>query len=180
MSRSIRDRSTIAHVPSPNFDDRPQGSAITLVVVHGISLPPGRFGTGCIEQLFTNALDITADPYFESLSELRVSSHFLIERSGATVQFVSCAMRAWHAGVSTFAGRSRCNDYSVGIELEGTDDQPYEDAQYISLNSLLLRLVATYPVCAVVGHSEIAPGRKTDPGPCFDWTRLSVDLRLRA
>jgi AmpD protein len=165
---------------SPNFDTRPEGTAITLIVIHGISLPPGRFGTGYIEQLFTNALDVTEDPCFESLRDLRVSSHFLIERSGTSVQFVSCAMRAWHAGVSEFAGRPRCNDYALGIELEGTDDQRYEDEQYKSLNSLLLSLVTAYPVRAVVGHSEIAPGRKTDPGPCFDWTRLSVDLRLRA
>jgi len=170
----------IARIASPNFDARPEGTAITLVVIHGISLPPGCFGTGCIEQLFTNTLDPTADPYFESLRDLRVSSHFLIERSGATVQFVSCALRAWHAGVSEFAGRPRCNDYAIGIELEGTDDRPYEDAQYTSLNALLISLVAAYPVCGVVGHSEIAPGRKTDPGSCFDWNRLSVDLRLRA
>jgi N-acetyl-anhydromuramoyl-L-alanine amidase len=168
----------IARIPSPNFDARPAGMAITLIVIHGISVPPGRFGTGCIEQLFTNELDVTAHPYFESLRDLRVSSHFLIERSGATVQFVSCALRAWHAGVSEFARRPRCNDFSVGIELEGTDDQIYEDAQYNSLNSLLLSLVAAYPVHAVVGHNDIAPGRKTDPGPCFEWARLSVELRL--
>lgn len=170
----------IARIPSPNFDARPDGTAISLVVIHGISLPPGRFGTGCIEQLFTNALDVSADPYFESLRDLRVSSHFLIQRTGTTAQFVPCTMRAWHAGVSEFGGRVRCNDFSVGIELEGTDDLPYEDAQYASLNALLLALVAVYPVRAVVGHNDIAPGRKTDPGPCFDWTRLSVDLRLRA
>ncbi|MGH6622705.1 MAG: 1,6-anhydro-N-acetylmuramyl-L-alanine amidase AmpD [Burkholderiaceae bacterium] len=168
----------ISRIPSPNFDVRPEGTAITLIVIHGISLPPGRFGTGCIKQLFTNTLEVTADPYFESLRDLRVSSHFLIERTGNAVQFVSCALRAWHAGVSEFAGRPRCNDYAIGIELEGTDDRRYEDAQYDSLNSLLLSLVGAYPVHAVVGHNEIAPGRKTDPGPCFDWGRLSVELRL--
>lgn len=170
----------IEHIRSPNFDARPHGETITLVVIHGISLPPGQFGTGCVERLFTNCLDSAADPSFEQLQALRVSSHFLIGRSGTNVQFVSCNERAWHAGASSFGGRSRCNDFSLGIELEGTDELPYEDVQYRSLNALLTSLVAAYPVRAVVGHSDIAPGRKTDPGPCFDWFRLPVDLRLHA
>ena len=158
-------------VPSPNFDPRPEGMPVELLVLHNISLPPGEFGGPAIAALFTNTLDCAQHPYYEGLRGLRVSAHFLIRRDGALLQFVSCDARAWHAGVSRFAGRERCNDFSIGIELEGCDDQPFEDAQYAVLQSLTLALAAAYPLRAVAGHSDIAPGRKTDPGPCFDWPR---------
>jgi len=164
--------------PSPNSDARPEGESISLVVIHNISLPPGQFGTGCVRQLFSNALDAAAHPYFEQIRDLRVSAHFLIERDGRATQFVSCLARAWHAGASSHQGRTACNDFSVGIELEGTDDQPFEAAQYEALNRLLEALAESYPIAAVVGHSDVAPGRKTDPGPCFDWSRLTP-LRAR-
>lgn len=161
-------------VPSPNFDDRPAGSAIELLVVHNISLPPGRFGGPGIEQLFTNRLDPEAHPYFREIQGLKVSSHFLVRRDGELVQFVACAHRAWHAGQSEWRGRSRCNDFSVGIELEGCDDLPFEDAQYRRLAEVAAALRQAYPILDCVGHSDIAtpPGRKTDPGPHFDWTRF--------
>jgi N-acetyl-anhydromuramoyl-L-alanine amidase len=159
-------------VPSPNCDVRPPGEIITLVVVHNISLPPGEFGGPGVEALFTNQLDPAAHPYFEQIKDLRVSAHFFIRRDGHLMQFVPCALRAWHAGVSSWQGRERCNDYSIGIELEGTDEAPFTEAQYVSLNQLLSVLRQTYPIAAVAGHSDIAPGRKTDPGPCFDWSRV--------
>lgn len=159
-------------IPSPNHDERPGGEAVVLVVIHGISLPPGEFGGPGVIELFTNRLDPTAHPYYEAIKDLRVSAHFFIRRDGELIQFVPCSMRAWHAGESSWQGRARCNDYSVGIELEGTDDLPYTDAQYAVLNELLSTLRGAYPIEAVVGHSDIAPGRKTDPGPCFDWGRL--------
>lgn len=158
--------------PSPNCDARPEGAAIELVVIHAISLPPGEFGGPGVEQLFSNRLDPGAHPYFAQIAALRVSAHFFIRRDGELVQFVPCALRAWHAGVSNWAGRERCNDFSVGIELEGDDDTPFTDAQYATLNAVLAALRAVYPVCAVAGHADIAPGRKTDPGPHFDWSRL--------
>lgn len=164
----------IRHVPSPNFDARPAGAAIELIVVHNISLPPGRYGAGHIERLFTNALDPAADPYFIEVAPMRVSAHLLIERTGTPVQFVSCCDRAWHAGISEFDGRERCNDFSVGIELEGTDFEPYEAMQYETLQQLVDALTAAYPIVALRGHSDIAPGRKTDPGPGFDWQRVHV------
>ncbi|MCC6194087.1 MAG: 1,6-anhydro-N-acetylmuramyl-L-alanine amidase AmpD [Burkholderiales bacterium] len=160
-------------IPSPNHDARPPGCAITLVVVHGISLPPGEFGGDGIAELFTNTLDSRAHPAYASLAGLRVSAHFLVRRRGELVQFVSCARRAWHAGVSSWQGRDRCNDYSVGIELEGTDQIPYTAAQYEALADLLRALRRRYPLAAAVGHRDVAPGRKTDPGPAFDWDRLS-------
>lgn len=160
-------------VPSPNFDARPAGTAIELLVVHNISLPPGCFGGGYVERLFTNTLDPTADPYFETLIGLRVSAHFLIDRAGVVTQFVSCVDRAWHAGVSAFDGRTRCNDFSIGVELEGTDDSPFTDPQYVALAQLTHVLRAAYPLRAVRGHADIAPARKTDPGPCFDWARYA-------
>lgn len=159
-------------VPSPNCDVRPPGEIITLVVVHNISLPPGEFGGPGVEALFTNQLDPAAHPYFEKIKDLRVSAHFFIRRDGHLMQFVPCALRAWHAGVSSWQGRERCNDYSIGIELEGTDEAPFTEAQYVSLNQLLSELRQAYPIAAVAGHSDIAPGRKTDPGPCFDWGRV--------
>lgn len=159
-------------VPSPNCDARPAGAVPTLVIVHGISLPPGRFGGDAVIRLFTNTLDPAADPYFATVAALRVSAHFLVRREGALLQFVPCGKRAWHAGTSAWRGRERCNDYSIGIELEGTDDRAYTAAQYRRLARLLKALARRYPIEAAVGHSNVAPGRKTDPGPAFDWNRL--------
>ena len=157
------------HIPSPNFDARAEGTAIDLLVIHNISLPPGEFGGPYIADLFTNRLDCDAHPYFDQLRGLRVSAHFLIRRDGEVIQFVSANDRAWHAGVSNFCGRERCNDFSIGIELEGTDFQLFEPAQYASLSALAAALCARYPLTNVTGHEHIAPGRKTDPGPFFDW-----------
>jgi AmpD protein len=151
-------------------------------VVHGISLPPGRFGSSSIEALFTNRLDPAAHPYFATIAHLRVSAHFLIRRDGELLQFVPCAMRAWHAGASNWCGRERCNDFSIGIELEGADDVRYTGAQYRMLIRLARALAKRYPIVGLTGHSDIAPGRKTDPGPTFDWNavRAKVALRSRA
>lgn len=160
-------------VASPNFDERPAGEAISLVVIHAISLPPGVFGGQFIEHLFLNELDVDAHPYFASLRDLKVSAHFLIARDGTLIQFVSCLSRAWHAGVSTWNGRLRCNDFSIGIELEGDDGHAFEEAQYASLMLLIAALQQRYPIESIVGHADVAPGRKTDPGPMFDWGRLS-------
>lgn len=166
-------------LPSPNFEARPAGAVPTLIVVHNISLPPGEFGGNAIADLFLNRLDCDAHPYFDAhLRGLRVSSHFVIRRDGALEQFVSCEARAWHAGVSNFFGRERCNDFSIGIELEGADDQAFEPAQYTALAALVEAARARYPIEALAGHSDIAPGRKTDPGPHFDWTRLQRDTAL--
>jgi len=159
----------IERIASPNFDERPDGVEPFLLVVHNISLPPGEFGGRFIDALFTNRLERSAHPYFVELDGLQVSAHFLVRRDGAIAQFVSCNARAWHAGVSRFEGRERCNDFSIGIELEGSDDVAFETAQYASLSSLANALMRRYPLVAVAGHSDIAPERKTDPGPCFDW-----------
>lgn len=159
------------YLPSPNCDDRPADAAIDLLVIHNISLPPGEFGGDAIADLFLNRLDPQAHPYYAGIAGLRVSSHFLIRRDGALLQFVPCLKRAWHAGQSQWCGRERCNDFSVGIELEGTDDVPFSDAQYECLFALARVLYARYPIQASVGHSDIAPGRKTDPGPHFSWAR---------
>lgn len=159
-------------VLSPNRDARPRADDIRLIVVHGISLPPGQYGGDGIERLFTNRLDAADHPCYAQVADLRVSAHFLIRRDGALVQFVACAQRAWHAGVSCWNGRERCNDFSIGIELEGTDDAPYDEAQYAALIALVDALRARYPIEDVVGHSDIAPGRKTDPGAAFDWGRV--------
>jgi AmpD protein len=159
-------------VPSPNCDDRTPGTDIDLVVIHGISLPPGQYGRGYIDQFFTNTLDVQAHPYFKEICSLRVSAHVLITRTGEITQYVSFHRRAWHAGVSSFHGRHSCNDFSVGIELEGCDDDPYEDVQYRVLADLIKLLMEAWPGIQperVVGHADIAPGRKTDPGPAFDW-----------
>ncbi len=161
-------------VPSPNFGPRPAGVAPDLLVIHNISLPPGEYGGECIEQLFTNCLDWDAHPYFGEIRGLQVSSHFLIRRSGELLQFVSCEDRAWHAGDSCFEQRENCNDFSIGIELEGTDEDSYESAQYEQLAALTRALLLAYPamdISRIVGHCDIAPGRKTDPGPAFDWPR---------
>ena len=159
-------------VSSPNCDARPPGTFVTLVVIHGISLPPGEFGGDAILRLFTNRLDPMAHPYYASIAHLHVSAHFLVRRDGRLLQFVSCNERAWHAGVSRFRGRAHCNDFSIGIELEGTDDIPYETAQYAMLARVLKALAHRYPIRHVAGHSDVAPERKTDPGPAFDWARL--------
>jgi AmpD protein len=164
----------VRRVESPNRDARPPGCVASLIVVHAISLPPSQFGSDDIARLFTNTLDPDAHPYFAGISQLRVSAHFLIRRDGQLLQFVACHERAWHAGESVWRGRQRCNDFSIGIELEGCDELPFEAAQYQQLLDLLKVLCAAYPIDAVVGHSDIAPARKTDPGPFFDWQRLSV------
>ena len=162
-------------VPSPNCDARPDGAQPELIVLHGISLPPGEYGGTHIEALFTNKLDHDAHPYFAELKGLEVSSHLLIRRDGELVQFVPLTERAWHAGASCFRGRSRCNDFSIGIELEGTDDDAYSDAQYDALIALVRAIRAAWPEISnrqIAAHSDIAPGRKTDPGPAVDWLRL--------
>ena len=166
-------------LPSPNFEARPDGAIPSLIVIHNISLPPGEFGGGAIADLFLNRLDCDAHPYFDAhLRGLRVSSHFVIRRDGELEQFVSCNERAWHAGVSNFFGRERCNYFSIGIELEGADDQPFEPAQYATLAALIAALRTHYPIEALAGHSDIAPGRKTDPGQHFDWARLQRETAL--
>jgi len=159
-------------VASCNCDERPPGEAITLLVIHNISLPPGEFGGDGIVRLFTNDLDCAANPYYRTLAGMRVSAHFLIRRTGELLQFVPCTKRAWHAGVSTWCERSDCNDYSVGIELEGADDVPYTEPQYRMLAELTRALQLAYPIADIVGHCDIAPTRKSDPGPSFDWPRF--------
>jgi len=169
----------IQHCPSPNFNQRPLGE-VSLLVIHNISLPPGEFGTGKVQAFFQNRLDADEHPYFASIASLQVSAHFFIERNGAVTQFVSCNERAWHAGQSRFAERENCNDFSLGIELEGTDDLPFTAAQYAALIALTQQLQAAYPaitLARICGHSDIAPGRKTDPGPAFDWQRMRMALQ---
>jgi AmpD protein len=166
-------------VPSPNCDERPPGSAIELLVIHGISVPPGKFGGDYIDRLFTNRLQSEAHPCFEEMASLRVSAHLLIRRDGSLTQFVPFHLRAWHAGVSHFGGRERCNDFSIGIELEGTDTVAYTARQYRRLATVTRLIMRYYPAVTparVVGHSDIAPGRKTDPGPAFDWKRFRRSL----
>ncbi len=163
---------TACRRPSANCDERPVDAAIELLVIHGISLPPGEFGEGWIEDLFCNQLDPAAHPSFGEIYELRVSAHVLIRRDGSVIQFVPFERRAWHAGESSFEGRERCNDFSIGIELEGTDDVSYDPAQYRVLVRLVRLLMSVYPGITpqrIVGHCDVAPGRKTDPGPSFDW-----------
>lgn len=165
--------------PSPNCDDRPPGMAPELIVVHNISLPPGRFGGPHIDHLFTNRLDPAADPFFAEIAGLRVSAHLLIRRDGELVQYVPFHRRAWHAGVSRWAGRERCNDFAVGVELEGTDTEPYAPVQYTQLAAVIRALLAAYPTLdagRIAGHCDIAPGRKSDPGPAFDWEYLRALL----
>lgn len=168
----------VRHCPSPNFNARPAGE-VSLLVIHNISLPPAQFGTGKVQVFFQNGLDPNEHPYFAEIAALRVSAHFFIERDGKVTQFVSCNERAWHAGVSSFAGRENCNDFSLGIELEGTDELPFTDAQYDALVALIGVLRKAYPALTperICGHSDIAPARKTDPGPAFDWSRLRAAL----
>lgn len=169
-------------VPSPNCDDRPNPQDISLLVIHCISLPPEQFGGPCIDQLFCNRLDPDADPYFRDIHQLRVSAHLLIRRDGSIRQYVPFNRRAWHAGVSNYLGRERCNDFSIGIELEGSVTQAYTDAQYLQLAEAVAALLAAYPGLSaqrIAGHSDIAPQRKTDPGPLFDWRRFHELLKLR-
>lgn len=163
-------------VPSPNCDERPKGVEIELLVIHAISLPPGKFGGEGIEDLFLNRLEPSAHPYYACIADLKVSAHFLVRRDGALVQFVPCTKRAWHAGASTWRGRSRCNDFSIGIELEGSDEVAFEGVQYEVLARLTQAVRDAYPIVEIVGHSDIAPGRKTDPGPCFEWHRYRESI----
>ena len=163
-------------VESPNHDERPPGTEISLVVLHSISLPPGDYGGDSIERLFTNCLDPEAHPYFREICGLKVSAHFLVRRDGSVIQFVPVERRAWHAGISSWRGRERCNDFSIGIELEGAEQAPFEPAQYVALISLIRHLQNTLPIRDIAAHSEVAPGRKTDPGAHFDWARLLAGL----
>ena len=163
----------------PNHDARPPNEAVRLIVIHAISLPPDEFGGPGVEQLFSNALDPDAHPYYATIQHLRVSAHYFIRRDGETICFVDPDRRAWHAGVSCWNGRERCNDFSIGIELEGCDTRPFEPVQYARLAALIAELKQRYPIEGVVGHADIAPGRKTDPGPFFDWNRLNALLARR-
>ena len=164
------DRAT--RIASPNYDARPMDETIALIVIHNISLPPGKLEGDAVIALFTNQLDWDADPYYQQIRGMQVSAHFWIRRDGQLIQFVPCGLRAWHAGMSAWRGRERCNDYSIGIELEGNDELPFSEAQYASLRPLLSTLKRAYQIAEIVGHSDIAPGRKTDPGPYFDWSRI--------
>jgi N-acetyl-anhydromuramoyl-L-alanine amidase len=165
-------------VRSPNHDARGVNEPVSLIVIHSISLPPGVFGGGAVEDLFLNRLDPTAHPYYEGLRGLRVSSHFFVRRDGEVVQFASCAARAWHAGVSQWRGRAQCNDFSVGIELEGLEGERFEDNQYASLSRLVRALAKQWPIDGIAGHEHVAPGRKKDPGEGFDWVRLKRQARV--
>lgn len=167
----------LLHRPSPNFDARPKGVEPTLLVLHNISLPPGQFGGHQVIEFFQNRLNIDSHPWFENIRDVRVSAHFFIRRNGNVVQFVSTLQRAWHAGVSSLNGRERCNDFSIGIELEGTDTGPYDDAQYDTLRDLTAALRARHTITHVRGHEHIAPGRKTDPGPEFNWRRYGQEAQ---
>lgn len=174
-----RDLLNARRVASPNVSERPPGMQIDLLVIHNISLPPGQFGGRWIDDLFCNQLDPARHPYFRDIADLQVSAHALIDRHGQLTQYVAFDKKAWHAGQSCFDGRQQCNDFSIGIELEGCDDQPFTGAQYQSLVALTRYLQQTYPAITterIVGHSDIAPGRKTDPGPCFDWRRYKKAL----
>ena len=176
----LQPASGITLTPSPNFNERPEPDDISLLVIHNISLPPGKFGTPYICDLFLNQIDLKADAWFACLEGLKVSAHFLIDRAGQITQFVSCNARAWHAGISSFCGRQQCNDFSIGIELEGTDTEPYTEAQYETLKQLTRCLTDRYRLSAVRGHLHIAPDRKTDPGASFDWIRFKHDSDLPA
>ncbi|MBU0622055.1 MAG: 1,6-anhydro-N-acetylmuramyl-L-alanine amidase AmpD [Gammaproteobacteria bacterium] len=168
--------SGVQRAASPNHDARPPRMAVELLVIHSISLPPNEYGGDAILRFFTNTLDHSEHPYFEQLKDVRVSAHFLVRRDGTIVQFVPAGRRAWHAGASAWRGRSRCNDFSIGIELEGSDFEPFTDRQYAALARLTRRLKRRFPIRDIVGHSDIAPGRKTDPGPHFDWQRYLNQL----
>lgn len=163
---------TATKIASPNYDQRPENTIVDLIVIHNISLPPNIYGGSGVVQLFTNTLNPNEHPYYAEIYTRKVSSHFFIRRDGELMQFVSCLQRAWHAGVSSWNNRERCNDFSVGIELEGSDHEVFESAQYTTLKKLIICLKSNYPIKEVVGHSDIAPGRKTDPGPYFDWQKI--------
>lgn len=165
-------------VPSPNFGPRPTDARVDLIVIHAISLPPGQFGGDEVRRLFTNQLDWNAHPYFKSIEGMQVSAHFFIRRNGDLYQFVSCNQRAWHAGTSSYRGRDNCNDDSVGIELEGIDGGPFEEAQYETLASVCAALLQGYPIAHLAGHEHVAPGRKSDPGQGFDWHQLQQSVGL--
>lgn len=167
---------TAQFIASPNCDGRPADTDISLLVIHNISLPPNEFGGNGVIELFTNQINLRAHPYYQSLQRLKVSTHFFIRRDGMTIQFVSCNARAWHAGISSWQGKERCNDFSIGIELEGSDTMPFTDAQYTALTALTKCLYDRYPIKDIAGHSDIAPGRKTDPGPYFDWEKYAMSL----
>ena len=158
-------------IPSPNHDERPAGVPVSLLVIHNISLPPEEFGGPGVVDLFLNRLDCASHPYYEQLRGLEVSSHFLLRRDGELIQFVPCGRRAWHAGASRWRGRERCNDFSIGVELEGSDHVAFTDVQYDGLVKLTHEIQARYPIEDIAGHSDVSPGRKTDPGPFFDWPR---------
>lgn len=171
---------TIERRRSPNCDKRPPGEVVDLLVIHAISLPPRKYGGDFIDQFFLNRLDVAADPYFQEIAELKVSTHFVIDRNGYTRQYVSILDRAWHCGESLFCGRTCCNDFSIGIELEGCDEEPFTEAQYAELATLVRSILAAHPAITeerVVGHADIAPGRKTDPGPLFDWVALRTAIQ---
>lgn len=167
----------VRYIASPNCDERPAGCHVELLVIHYISLPPGEFGGHAIEDFFRNRLDPRAHPFFATIASLRASAHFLIRRNGRVTQFVPCAKRAWHAGESNWRGRERCNDFSIGIELEGNEEVPFTTAQYRRLAALTQAVMKRYPISEIVGHSDIAPSRKTDPGPQFDWSRFRAMLK---
>ena len=169
--------SGVRRIASPNCDARSRGIAIDLLVIHNISLPPGEFGGEAITRFFTNSLDTDAHPYYEQIKGLKVSAHFLIRRDGQIIQFVPCNKRAWHAGVSVWRGRPACNDFSLGVEMEGSDNVPFGVPQYAALIRLTRRLKRAYPIRYIVGHSDIAPGRKTDPGQCFDWAHYLARVK---
>nr|WP_282557565.1 1,6-anhydro-N-acetylmuramyl-L-alanine amidase AmpD [Providencia burhodogranariea] len=168
----------VTHIPSPHYDNRPEETSPSLLVIHNISLPPGQFGGPYINQLFTGTLNPTEHPFFEEIKHLRVSAHCLIRRDGEIIQYVPFHLRAWHAGLSVYQGKEKCNDFSIGIELEGTDFEPFTSAQYDALVKLTQQLINLYPALEnhITGHSDIAPGRKTDPGPYFDWQQFSRKL----
>jgi len=173
--------SSATQLPSPNFNERPAGEPVSLLVIHNISLPPGQFGSGHVALFFQNQLPVEADPFYQEIRDLQVSAHLLIERTGAVTQFVDFDKRAWHAGASCFDGRDNCNDFAIGIEMEGTDTEPYTEAQYQSLVAVTHALQQAYPQITlprITGHSDIAPGRKTDPGPAFDWPRYRAALKV--
>ncbi len=163
-------------VLSPNQDARPENTAIELLVIHNISLPPSQYGGDGVVQLFSNCLDSEEHPYYRKIYQRKVSAHFFIRRDGTLIQFVACLQRAWHAGVSSWRGRDNCNNFSIGIELEGSDFEPFESTQYVVLNQLISVLEDAYPITGIAGHSDIAPGRKTDPGDFFDWSMLQSNL----
>lgn len=161
----------VKFLPSSHCNERPPGTLIDTIVIHGISLPPNQFGTGAVERFFCGELDFNLDPYYSTIANLKVSAHLFIKRDGEVIQFVPFNKRAWHAGQSNFQGRKNCNDFSIGIELEGTDTIPYEKTQYTQLAQITQLLMSVYPIKSnqIIGHADIAPGRKTDPGPAFDW-----------